>query len=165
MLSTLTDNPSDDTYLSVYFRKDNKFQIFERRVQNIYDWLAYIGGFWQAIFAVGVLLSTLMGYHIFVSSIMKRLYFFDKGDPPAFKRNQFGGTLGGPIKKDKTFIFGSYEGLRQRLGITSADSVPNINARLGILPVEEPRVLRAMRRVMRSDDSVRCHRSARLRVR
>lgn len=70
-------NQTSDTYLSVYFRKDSKFQIYDRRVQNIYDWLAYIGGFWKSIFAVGVLMSSLMGYNIFVSSIMRRLYYFD----------------------------------------------------------------------------------------
>ena len=40
--------------------------------------------------------------------------FFDTGDqPPPFKRNQFGGNIGGPIRKDRTFFFFNYEGLRQ----------------------------------------------------
>ena len=44
--------------------------------------------------------------------------FFDGREPPPFKRNQFGGALGGPIFKDHTFFFFSYEGLRQRQGLT-----------------------------------------------
>ncbi len=44
--------------------------------------------------------------------------FFD-ADRADFKQNQFGGTLGGPIRKDKTFFFGSYEGRRIRQGISS----------------------------------------------
>src|ERR1700757_4963583 len=61
--------------------------------------------------------------------------FFDVGSsPPSFKRNQFGGVLGGPIKKDKTFFFGGYEGLRQGLGTTLIATVPTLLARQGILP-------------------------------
>ena len=61
--------------------------------------------------------------------------FFDVGSsPPPFKRNQFGGVLGGPIKKDKTFFFGGYEGLRQGLGTTLIATVPTLPSRQGILP-------------------------------
>ena len=59
--------------------------------------------------------------------------FFDRppGDPtvrskpPQFIKNQFGFTIGGPIVTDKTFFFGSFEGLRQRLAETSFFTVPN----------------------------------------
>ena len=43
-------------------------------------------------------------------------------DKPDFKQNQFGGTFGGPIKKDQNFFFASYEGRRIRQGISS-DSI------------------------------------------
>src|SRR6266853_784267 len=43
---------------------------------------------------------------------------------PEFQKNNFGGAFGGPIKKDKTFFFGVYEGLRQNLGVTAFLTVP-----------------------------------------
>ena len=49
---------------------------------------------------------------------------------PAFTRNQFGASFGGPIKKDKTFFFGTYEGLRQRLGVTTVDTVIPVSAKV-----------------------------------
>ena len=62
--------------------------------------------------------------------------FFDIPDKPEFKRNQFGGTVGGPIVRNKTFFFGSYEGLRERLGRTFVASVPTAAARQdgGVVP-------------------------------
>ena len=53
------------------------------------------------------------------------------GATPAFKQNQFGGSLGGPIKKGNTFFFGDYEGLRLRQGITFTSSVPTLARRQG----------------------------------
>ncbi|MBI2816078.1 MAG: carboxypeptidase regulatory-like domain-containing protein [Acidobacteria bacterium] len=61
--------------------------------------------------------------------------FFDKNpQPPPFKRNSFGGALGGPIRKDSSFFFGNYEGLRQGIGLTNIATVPDENARQGLLP-------------------------------
>src|SRR6266850_2077944 len=51
-----------------------------------------------------------------------------------YRRNQFGSALGGPIKKDKTFFFGTYEGLRQGSGTTIGPEVPTAQTRLGIIP-------------------------------
>ncbi len=50
-------------------------------------------------------------------------------------RNQFGGTLGGPIVRDKTFVFGDYEGLRDRLGTVRLSSVPQPAWRSGRFPI------------------------------
>ena len=60
--------------------------------------------------------------------------FFDQSSVPPLRRNQFGASAGGPIRKDKTFIFGSYEGLRWGLSQSSAAIVPDANARQGNLP-------------------------------
>jgi Carboxypeptidase regulatory-like domain/TonB dependent receptor-like, beta-barrel len=65
--------------------------------------------------------------------------FFDAPNQPIppFKRNQFGAIFEGPIHRDKTFFLISYEGLRQRLGLTSRTVVPDQDARLGIIPGRE----------------------------
>lgn len=60
--------------------------------------------------------------------------FFDPARRPEFQRNQFGGSLGGPIRREKTFYFATYEGLRERLGKTITTVTPDANARNGILP-------------------------------
>ena len=64
--------------------------------------------------------------------------FFDQASVPPFRRNQFGGALGGPIKKDRLFLFGNYEGFRQSLALTSVSIVPDALARQGLLPNGNP---------------------------
>jgi len=60
--------------------------------------------------------------------------YFDQGAAPPFQRNQFGASLGGPIRADKTFLFGNYEGFRQNLHQTSVAFVPGLAARAAAAP-------------------------------
>lgn len=57
--------------------------------------------------------------------------FVDTGKPP-FRMNQFGGNIGGPIAKDKTFFFFNYEGIRQTQGQTFISAVPNAATRASV---------------------------------
>jgi hypothetical protein len=58
---------------------------------------------------------------------------FDPAQIPPFHRNQFGGAVGGPIRKNKAFFFVNYEGIRQDLSNTFRDTVPSQTARAGTL--------------------------------
>lgn len=71
-------------------------------------------------------------YEFFRNSALDARNFFDTKKPP-FRRNQFGASLGGPILKDRTFIFGDYEGLRSSTGVTQVDTVPSATALVGNL--------------------------------
>jgi len=57
---------------------------------------------------------------------------------PAFARNQFGASVGGPIRKDKTFFLGVYEGLRERLGTTQLPTTIPASARVNVDAVIQP---------------------------
>ncbi|MCU1237103.1 MAG: TonB-dependent receptor plug, partial [Candidatus Solibacter sp.] len=72
-------------------------------------------------------------YEFLRNSAMDSRNFFDGSRAPPFKRNQFGGTIGGPIRKNKTFFFFNYEGLRQDLSSTTVTTVPSADARTGQL--------------------------------
>ena len=57
--------------------------------------------------------------------------YFDVGDPPPFRRNQYGFSAGGPIRKNRVFVFGGYERLQEDLGITLTTTVPTAAVRAG----------------------------------
>ena len=73
-------------------------------------------------------------YYFHRNDNMDARNFFDPERRPEFKRNQFGASLGGPVKREKAFLFGGYEGLRERLGRTINAIVPDGNSRNGLLP-------------------------------
>ena len=57
-----------------------------------------------------------------------------RSDPPEFSRHQFGGSVGGPLPGEENTFFFTYEGLRERLGLTLFNTVPTVAARSGNLP-------------------------------
>jgi hypothetical protein len=75
-------------------------------------------------------------YEFIRNSALDAANFFENAGglkKAAFRRNQFGGSAGGPIWKEKVFIFGDYEGLRQSKGIPHIANVPSPAARTGHL--------------------------------
>ncbi len=71
--------------------------------------------------------------------------FFDRGaGPPPFKRNQFGFTLSGPVRKEKTYFMVSYEAMRDRLNQTQVDYYPDADARRGIITDASGRTIRTV---------------------
>jgi hypothetical protein len=80
-------------------------------------------------------------YEFLRNSALDAANFFDNAggiQKPSFKRNQFGASAGGPIRKDKIFIFGDYEGIRQSKGIANPINVPSDAARNGLLTYSDP---------------------------
>ncbi len=73
-------------------------------------------------------------YEFLRNNVFDARNYFDKGATPPFQRNQFGVSLGGPIRHDKTFGFGNFEGLTQHLHQTGVALVPDNSARNGMLP-------------------------------
>ena len=81
-------------------------------------------------------------YGYFRNSAMDARNFFDidpsnpekRSDPPPFNRQQYGGSIGGPLPGEENTFFFSYEGLRERLGMTLINTVPTDDASQGLLP-------------------------------
>src|SRR5579871_4629058 len=72
-------------------------------------------------------------YEFLRNSALDARNFFDPSTKPAFRQNQFGGSFGGPIKKDKLFFFVNNEELRRSLGQSVLALVPDADAHRGIV--------------------------------
>ena len=68
------------------------------------------------------------------SALDARSFFAQTPFTPPFRQNQFGGALGGPLKKNRLFLFGDYEGFRQAETLSSVSVVPDAQVRLGTFP-------------------------------
>lgn len=73
-------------------------------------------------------------YQFFRNSALDARNYFDQGQIPEFQRNQFGGALGGPLRRNKLVLFGNYEGFRENLHVSDVTLVPDNEARAGYLP-------------------------------
>ena len=74
------------------------------------------------------------GYEFHRNDALDAKNYFDVAGKPPFTRNQFGGAVGGPLKRDRMFFFAGYEALRENLGRTITSNVPDENARRGFIP-------------------------------
>jgi hypothetical protein len=91
------------------------------------------GGIINAITRSGTNLFHGSAFEFARNSALDARNFFDPATIPDFHRNNFGGSLGGPIRKDRTFFFGNYEGLRESRGVSTPVNVPSPAARSGLL--------------------------------
>ncbi|MEJ7606585.1 MAG: carboxypeptidase regulatory-like domain-containing protein [Bryobacteraceae bacterium] len=81
--------------------------------------------------------GTLFHYHR--NDNLDARNFFDPSKRPEFKRNQYGATAGGPLRRERTFFFLGWEGLRERLGRTLISETPGLDVRRGVVdPLVRP---------------------------
>lgn len=74
------------------------------------------------------------GYFFLRDDALDARNFFDPAEQPSFSLKQFGGSLGGPIMRDKLFFFTNYEGSRKQLGSTQTGTVPSVAFRERVAP-------------------------------
>ncbi|HEV2579091.1 MAG TPA: carboxypeptidase-like regulatory domain-containing protein [Acidobacteriaceae bacterium] len=77
-------------------------------------------------------------YEYLRNNVLDAPNYFDQGSAPPFRRNQFGVSLGGPLKKGRAFLFGNYEGYRQSLHQTSVAFVPDLASRAAAVASVQP---------------------------
>ncbi|HEX5282843.1 MAG TPA: carboxypeptidase regulatory-like domain-containing protein [Bryocella sp.] len=77
-------------------------------------------------------------YEFLRNNVLDAPNYFDQGSAPPFQRNQFGVSLGGPLKKGRSFLFGNYEGYRQHLHQTSVAFVPDLASRAAPVASVQP---------------------------
>jgi Carboxypeptidase regulatory-like domain len=77
-------------------------------------------------------------YEFLRNSALDARNYFDQAQIPEFQRNDFGAALGGPLRHDKLFGFGNYEGYRQHLGLSAVSFVPDNSSRAAASAIVRP---------------------------
>jgi hypothetical protein len=77
-------------------------------------------------------------YEFLRNSALDARNYFDQAKIPEFQRNNFGAALGGPLRHDKLFGFGNYEGYRQHLGLSAVSFVPDDTSRAAAAAIVRP---------------------------
>jgi hypothetical protein len=77
-------------------------------------------------------------YEFLRNSALDARNYFDQANIPEFQRNNFGAALGGPLRRDKLFGFGNYEGYRQHLGLSAVSFVPDDASRAAAAAIVRP---------------------------
>ncbi len=77
-------------------------------------------------------------YEFLRNSALDARNYFDQAKIPEFQRNNFGAALGGPLRHNKVFVFGNYEGYRQNLGLSAVAFVPDDASRAAAVPDVQP---------------------------
>ena len=78
-----------------------------------------------------------VAYEYLRNKVLNAKPFFSSTNPP-YVQNQFGGTFGGPVIKEKTFFFFAYDGYRQRAASVFTTTVPTVAERGGVFPADIP---------------------------
>src|SRR3984957_3355652 len=78
-----------------------------------------------------------VAYEYLRNKVLNAKPFFSTTNPP-YVQNQYGGTIGGPVIKEKTFFFFAYDGYRQRASSVFTTTVPTVGERGGVFPADVP---------------------------
>ncbi len=140
----LDGQPMNIGYINLPFEVPTQDSIGEFKVQDNNlgpEWGKFAGGVINMSTKSGTNTWHGSGYEYLRNKILNSNEFFNKRQeletgakniPPPFTQNQFGATIGGPIIKNKTFAFFSYEGFRLRTGTVFTTTVPTLPERGGL---------------------------------
>jgi hypothetical protein len=134
----LDGQPLNIGYINLPILLPNQDAISEFKVQynNLGpEWGKFSGGIVNLSTKGGTNQYHGEAYEYLRNKVLNSRPYFDSSNPP-YVQNEFGGTFGGPVIKDKTFFFFGYDGYRQRASTVFATTVPTVAERGGVFPAD-----------------------------